>query len=150
MQLASLAEPHLVFTHVPGVDAVSVLRGFARRMVEAVPALEDADDLFRSLWEREELGSTGIGSGVAIPHCKIAGLDRVVLAIGHSRQAVDFGAVDGAEVQLFFVVASPASEPAAHLQCLATISKWIQGSGGIDHLLALDDPQALYAAMVGD
>ncbi|MEM1181552.1 MAG: PTS sugar transporter subunit IIA [Acidobacteriota bacterium] len=148
MQLASLADPSLVFTHVPGGDAISVLRSFAERIVKAdVADAGTAEDLFQALWEREQLGSTGIGAGVAIPHCKIAGLERVLLAFGYSREPVDFGAVDGEPVQLFFVVASPASDPAAHLQCLATISKWIQQSGGIDRLLKISDPQELYAAM---
>ena len=149
MQPASLAEPSLIFPHLPGRDVITVLRSFADRLTAAEPALGDAEGLFQALWEREQLGSTGLGGGVAVPHCKMPDLERVLLAIGHTRDAVDFGAIDGNPVQLFFVVVSPSSEPAAHLQCLAAISKWVQHSDGVEPLLEIGDPQALYDALAG-
>ena len=147
MQLASLADPSLIFPRIAAIDVASILRTFAERIAEKEPGLGGAEQLYQALWEREQLGSTGLGGGVAVPHCKLTGLDRVLLAIGHTRQPVDFGAIDGQPVQVFFVVVSPSSEPAAHLQCLAAISKWVQQSGGAETLVQYEDPAELYEAL---
>lgn len=148
MFLDFLVDRDLLFPDLPAYDIPTLLRAFARRIV-AHGTLEDDDVLYRALMEREKLGSTGIGKGIAVPHCKIAGLDSLVLAVGHVEQAIDFNAVDGAPVRLFFVVVSPESQPAAHLRCLAAISKWIQESGDAERLLELDDPEQMYHALVG-
>ncbi len=143
MQLTSLTRPELVFPQLPSSDRSSLLRNLAARIAER-GLVDDADRLYEKLWEREQLGSTGIGSGVAIPHCKMDGLDRVVLAIGLVPKAIDFGAVDGLPVRLFFLVISPNDSPAAHLQCLAAISKWVKAEQHVRDMLELDDPQAIY------
>ena len=148
MHLASLADPQLIFPDLPAVDVTSVLRGFAERIV-ASGRLADSQALYQALWEREQLGSTGVGSGVAVPHCKLKGLDRVLLAVGHTRQAVDFAASDGQPVRLFFVVVSPFSAPAAHLQGLAAISRWVKQSGDMSRLLEISDPQLFFQVLVG-
>lgn len=148
MFLDSLADPELVFPDLPAFDVESLLRTFARRIVEH-SELDDPDRLFEGLWEREKLASTGIGNGIAVPHCKLAGLDSVLLAVGHVAEGIDFSAVDGAPVRLFFVVVSPESQPAAHLHCLSAISKWIKESGQAEALLELQDPAAIYASLTG-
>jgi len=68
MRLADFTSQELVFTQVPGSDTVTVLRAISDRLSEK-GVVEDGDELYRRLWEREKLGSTGIGSEVAIPHC---------------------------------------------------------------------------------
>jgi nitrogen PTS system EIIA component len=146
MILDSLADPDLMFPDLPAYDVPSVLRAFARRIVEQ-GKIDDANQLYEALWEREQLGSTGIGHGVAVPHCKTRGLDKVLLAVGHVKTPIDFGAVDGRPVRLFFVVISPDAQPAAHLQCLAAISRWIKESGDVDRLVELADPQAMYVSL---
>ena len=143
MQLDTLVAPDLIFPELPAFDVSSVLRAFSDRVV-ATGRLSDADSLYRALWEREQLASTGIGHSVAVPHCKVEGLAEVLLAVGYVSKGVEFGAVDGAPVKLFFLVVSPSSQPAAHLQCLAAISKWVQKSGKVDTLLETTDPAAIY------
>lgn len=140
MELASLTSPELILPRLDCSDRSSLLRTFARHIVEQGYAA-DADELFDRLLEREQLGSTGVGSGVAIPHCKLNGLDRVVLAIGSTEQGIEFGAIDGVPVRLFFVVVSPSSSPAAHLQCLAAISKWVKVERHVESLLDLTDSE---------
>ena len=142
MQLETLVAPDLVFPDLPAFDVSTVLRAFADR-VAATGRVADADSLYQALWEREQLGSTGIGHGVAIPHCKVEGISNVILAIGHVPKGLPFGAVDGLSVRLFFLVISPDSQPAAHLQCLSAISKWVQKSGRIDDLLAADSTETM-------
>ena len=146
MQLQDLTDPELIFPHLEGTDRNSVLRSLARKMAER-GRVTDAEELYTRLAEREELGSTGVGSGVAIPHCKMEGLERVLMAIGILDQAIDFGALDGAPVRLFFLIVSPQRSPAAHLQCLAAISSWVKVEGHVEDLQELDDPIVIYSAL---
>lgn len=148
MQLDNLVAPDLIFPELPAFDVSSVLRAFSDRVI-ATGRLSDSETLYQALWEREQLASTGIGHSVAVPHCKLEGLDEVLLAVGYVSKGVEFGAVDGAPVKLFFLVVSPSSKPAAHLQCLAAISKWVQKSGKVDTLLETTDPEAIYDLLTG-
>lgn len=140
MRLASLTRPELIFPDLPSQDRDAVLRALAGR-VAGLGLVRDAEDLFQKLREREQLGSTGIGSGIAIPHCKLPGLDHGIVAIGMVPAGVDFGAVDGQPVRLLFLVLSPSASPSEHLQVLATISRWIKGNA--DKILELREPEAV-------
>ena len=143
MELGALTSPELIFPRLDCSDRTGLLRDLARRMAE-LGHVKDADELYDRLLEREHLGSTGVGAGVAIPHCKISDLDRVILAIGLTETGIDFGAVDGEPVRLFFLVVSPNHSPAAHLQCLAAISKWVKVEERVQGLLELDDPEEIF------
>ena len=143
MRLASLTRPELVFVGLPGTDGPEVLRALAER-VAASGAVAGAEELVRKLQERESLGSTGIGAGVAIPHCKLKGLRRGVVAVGVTDQGIDFQAVDGRPVNVFFLVVSPSESPAEHLQVLAAISRWIKADSHVEKLSTLGDPDAIY------
>lgn len=143
MDLSSLTRPELIYPRIPGSDAPTVLRAFADRVAVEISGA-DADDLYRKLLEREQLGSTGIGSGVAIPHCKMKGLERAVLAVGICSRTIDFGAVDGEPVRLFFLVVSPQSSPAEHLQVLASISKWVKHDQHVERILRQSERDAIY------
>lgn len=148
MGLASLTRPGLIFPDLPGADPPTVLRALAER-VTAAGVVEAEDELYRRLWEREQLGSTGIGRGVAIPHCKIASLDRVTLAVGIARREVDFGAVDDVPVRIFFLLVSPQDEPAEHLRSLAAISEWLKGDPPLERMVEADDPEEILALLDG-
>jgi len=143
MDLGSLTDPELIFPDLPGETAEGVLHAFAVR-VAAHGLVADAGELENRLLEREQLGSTGIGSGVAVPHCKMKGLERAVVAVGLKRRAVDFAAVDGEPVSLFFLVVSPHDAPAAHLQVLAAISRWVKADDHVGRILKLRDRQQVH------
>jgi len=104
----------------------------------------DSELIYKRLVEREDLGSTAIGSGVAIPHCKMENLSKVEVAIGLSRAGVEFESEDGKPVQLFFLVVSPTDSPAAHLRSLAAISKWVKADRHVERLLALVEPEDIW------
>jgi nitrogen PTS system EIIA component len=144
VRLASLTRPELIFPDLPSQDRDAVLRELAGRIAKA-GVVRDPEDLFQKLWEREQLGSTGIGSGIAIPHCKLPGLSHGVVAIGMVPGGVDFGAADGEPVRLLFLVLSPSASPSEHLQVLATISRWIKGgvAGRAERILELREPAAV-------
>jgi nitrogen PTS system EIIA component len=83
-------------------------------------------DLYDKLVQREELGSTAIGDGVAIPHCKLKGVKGPLLVLGISRQGVDFDSLDGKPSYLFFLVVSSPDNPSVSLQILAAIAHLVR------------------------
>lgn len=144
--LQSLTRPELIFPRLAGTDRAAILRELARRFATG-GVVRDADTLYKLLDERERLGSTGIGSGVAVPHCKVKGLGEVVLGVGLAEEAIDFESVDGLPVRLFFVVLSPPDRPAAHLQSLAAISRWVKVEEQLKALLACHDAAEILACL---
>jgi len=140
--LETLTDSHLIFPALEARDARGILLELAAGLAGA-GVVDDPSDLFARLLEREELGSTAIGHGIAIPHCKLDGLERVAVAVGLAPGGVDFGAADGQPVRVFFLVASPTRSPGEHLQSLAAISRWVKGGGRVERLLALRDTAAI-------
>lgn len=147
MRLASLTRPELIFPGLEAPDRSLLLRELARQIAQQ-SVVSDSAALFSKLWEREELASTAIGGGVAVPHCKVTEVDRVVLAVAVMEEGVDFLAPDREPVRLFFCIVSPSASPAAHLQCLAAISRWVKDKRHVDRLLELRDPEAIYQLLV--
>jgi len=149
MHLQALTRPDLVFPDLPGNDRPTILQALADRIVER-GVTDDAAALYAALWEREELGSTAIGHGVAIPHCKLQGLKSVVLAIGISRRPIEYEATDGEPVRLFFLLVSPVGAPADHLRSLAAVSRWLRVEVHLQRILAADSPAAVFALLGPD
>ena len=87
------------------------------------------------LLDREKLGSTGIGDGIAIPHGKLAGLEEMVVAFGRSRSGIAFEAMDGKPVHLFFLLMAPENSAGQHLKVLAKISRMLKDAGFRKNLL---------------
>ncbi len=143
MLLGSLTRPELIFSGVRASDLSQLLRSLSDR-IAGLGLVRDGGELFQKLWEREQLGSTGIGSGIAIPHCKVAGLSDEIVAVGLVPEGIDFGAADGEPVRLVFLVISPSGAPAQHLQVLAAISRWVKAGRHAERILELRDPQAVY------
>ena len=139
MHLGAFISPELIFPDVSGSDRPTALRAMAERLSSTALTVS-CDDLYRRLWEREELGTTGIGNEVAVPHCKVEGLDEVIVAIGLSQDGIDFESEDGLPVRLMFVVVSPAEAPADHLRSLAAISKWVKTTSDVDRILSMSVP----------
>ena len=143
LSLGSLTERELVFPDLVGTDRPGVLRSMSDLLAESGVAI-DPDRMYKRLVEREELGSTAIGSGVAIPHCKMDNLDRVLVAVGRSPEGVEYESEDGKPVRLFFLVVSPTDQPAAHLRSLAAISKWVKADQHVERLLELEHPEDIW------
>ena len=102
-----------------------VLREMAQALSDAEPSL-GGDRLLEVLVEREKLQSTGIGDGVAIPHGKMAGLDRLVASFARSVKGVDFESIDGQPTHLFFLLVVPEHSGGQHLKALARISRFFR------------------------
>lgn len=138
VDLGSLTRPDLIFIDLPGSDRNSVLREVARR-IAAAGCVGDGEALFSKLCEREALGTTGIGSQVAVPHCKVKGLREIVVSVGICAEGIDFDAVDDRPVRVLFTVVSPENEPAVHLQSLAAISHWVKADHHVEKILEQSD-----------
>jgi PTS system fructose-specific IIC component len=89
---------------------------------------------FKAIFEREKLGSTGIGNGVAIPHARAEGVGDFILAFARKDSGIDFGALDGEKTYLFFALASPKNEVGGHLKILAEISRVVKDKFVVDLL----------------
>jgi PTS system fructose-specific IIA component/PTS system nitrogen regulatory IIA component len=106
-------------------------QGVIREMTEALRAAGAINDgevesIVRAILKREELGSTGIGRGVAVPHTKHPSVDRLVGTVAISHDGVDFNSLDGEKVQLFFLLISPPDRPGDHLRALENISRQLR------------------------
>jgi PTS system nitrogen regulatory IIA component len=96
------------------------------------------------LLDREKLGSTGIGDGIAIPHGKLKGLDNLVIAFGRSREGIDFDSIDGKPVHIFFLLMAPESSTGQHLKALAKISRMLKDQEFRSSLMSAKNTEELY------
>jgi PTS system nitrogen regulatory IIA component len=123
-----------------------LLAEMASSLAAAEPALE-ADALLGVLREREALQSTGIGEGVAIPHGKVQGLDRLVAAFARSTAGVDFDSIDGQPTQLLFLLIVPEQSGGQHLKALARISRFFRDASFREKLLGAGDLEEIFRAI---
>ncbi|QNM16101.1 MULTISPECIES: PTS sugar transporter subunit IIA [Fusobacterium] len=97
------------------------------KLMEKSPNIEEGDNIvYRALVDREKIGSTGIGKGVAIPHAKTEGAKGLTIAFGISKKKIDFNSLDNENVSIFFVFASPNKDSQVYLKVLARISRLIR------------------------
>ncbi|MGI8853102.1 MAG: PTS sugar transporter subunit IIA [Methyloceanibacter sp.] len=104
-------------------------------------------DIFDVLWQRERLGSTGLGHGVAIPHAKHPGIKRIVGVFARLAEPVDFDAMDGDKVDIVFLLLAPEGAGADHLKALACISRLLRDGQAVEKLRVSRDEAALYAVL---
>jgi len=120
------------FLHEKAIKAelvASTKEGIIKELVELLAgaqAIKDKEKLTRTLLERETLGSTGIGQGVAIPHGKSESVKELVAAFGLSKKGVDFDSLDGEPVYIFFLLVAPEDSAGPHLKALARISRLLK------------------------
>lgn len=134
-----------------------VMQMAARTRKEALRELADAlaqrtqeisgTDLLDLLMEREKLGSTAMGDGIAIPHARSDALDHIVLGFGRSREGIQFESVDGEPTHLFFLLVAPKQEGSAHLLTLARLSRVLSDERFRQRLLEVEDVDDLLRAV---
>jgi mannitol/fructose-specific phosphotransferase system IIA component (Ntr-type) len=108
-------------------DKDGVIREMTQTLLDAGKiAPGELDSIVRAIMKREELGSTGIGRGVAVPHTKHPSVNRLVGTVAISPEGVDFDSLDGEKVQLFFLLISPPDRPGDHLRALENISRQLR------------------------
>lgn len=134
---------------IPALEATSKKKAFRAIAEEiAVQMGGHADDLLAALLDRERIGSTGIGQGVAIPHIKIAGADRMYGVLVRLETPVDYDAIDGLPVDIIFMLLAPAeSKTTQHLKMLAQISRFLKDTKTCDAIRAAAETETLTAIL---
>ncbi len=143
MKLIEILPESLVMPDLKGQTKDEVLRELADGMAAVHTEIESAR-LLEVLWERERLGSTAIGDGIAIPHGKLPGLTTVLAAFGRHPQGVDFQSLDGNPSKLFFLLVAPEDSVGQHLKALARVSRLLKDQTFRNRLLTAHDRGDLY------
>lgn len=125
MKIMEILVKDAVVLNLASKDKNGILEEMSRSLATAETSVS-ADKLLTVLIEREELQSTGIGEGVAIPHGKMAGLDRLMASFARSTGGVDFDSIDGQPTQLYFLLVVPEHSGGQHLKALARISRFFR------------------------
>ncbi|MHB8878586.1 MAG: PTS sugar transporter subunit IIA [Myxococcaceae bacterium] len=144
MKIAEFLSPNAVVAELSAQTKPGVLEELCKSLHKASPQLEPGR-LVEVLQEREKLGSTGIGEGVAIPHGKLAGLSQLVASFGVSRGGVDFEALDGKRTHLFFALVAPENSAGIHLKALARISRLFKNPRFREAILKAQNAEEIYA-----
>ena len=149
MNMRDALKESCVIADLKSVTKNEVLREMASSLKEAglVPDVEEAVNV---ILERERLGSTGIGDGIAIPHGKLKGIDHILCAFGRSKEGVDFDAVDGKPVHILFLLLAPEDSAGLHIQMLSRISRILRDPSLRKRLAEQGKQKDLYADIVGE
>ena len=127
MKFADFVNVKAIRSQLTSTDKESLIQEMTTSLLEAGElAEEEYDSIIKAILKREELGSTGIGRGVAVPHTKHPSVDQLIGTVGVSKEGVDFNSLDGERVQLFFLLISPPDRPGDHLRALENISRQLR------------------------
>ncbi|GAB4251731.1 MULTISPECIES: PTS sugar transporter subunit IIA [Deferrisoma] len=143
MKLLEFLSRERIVPHLKSRDKEGVLAELVDVLV-ADQKVRDARQAVQILLDRERLGSTGIGEGIAIPHGKLSDLKELVAVFGRSPEGVEFDAMDGAPVHLFFLLMAPEDSASTHLKALARISRLLKDRAFREELLQAESAEALY------
>jgi len=145
MDIEQLISPAAVVARLRASGKKQVLQELAKRAAELTGLAERG--IFEALLERERLGTTGVGDGIAIPHGKLADLKRLQGLFARLETPVDFDAVDDQPVDLIFLLLAPEGAGADHLKALARISRLLRDRAMCEKLRGTDRADALYALL---
>jgi len=146
MKICDAVRPKLIFLGLEAQNTDDAITAVAREL--SLAADLDASLVDDALIEREKLGSTSVGNGFAIPHCKLSNLDEIVVALARFEAGVDFcDTKDQEPVSFFFVVLSPPDQPAEHLQVLSQIARILKNDNLRRELLETNGVDSIIGAI---
>lgn len=145
MNIEDLLDAELVFADVKASSKKQVLQQLCRSW--AVKNTADDRDIFDKLLARERLGSTGVGKGVAIPHARLANVDKISGLFARLSTPIDFDSVDSMPVDLVFMLVAPEDAGADHLKALAWVSRMLRNESICEKFRKTPDSSALYAIL---
>ncbi len=141
MKFSDFVASEAIRSHVHAGSKEGVVREMAQSLVDAGKiAAADLEGIVKAILKREELGSTGIGRGVAVPHTKHPSVNKLVGTVAVSQEGIDFQSLDGEPVQLFFLLVSPPDRPGDHLRALENISRQLRDESFCRLLKAAKEP----------
>jgi len=145
MNIADIISKNAVLDNVQ----VASKRELVQCLSERIASLCEIDErvIFDAVWERENLGSTGYGEGVAFPHARIEGLNKVCGMFARLDEPVDFDALDGKPVDLVFMLVSPENSGADHLTALAALSRILKTEGTCEKLRKARSVDEIYSIL---
>ena len=146
MLLSELLTPERIRVPLQGTSKEELLQELVQ-LVSADEHVEDPDQVLRAVREREAVLSTGIGNGVAIPHGKSAAVPELCMAAGRTARPVEFDALDGQPVSLFFLLVGPETAAGPHIKALSRISRLVRRDSVREQLVAATTPEEFYRAM---
>ncbi len=146
MKIADIMSPSLIIPELSGHTREEVLAELVACIVQARPSI-DAAHAVRVLLDRERVGSTGVGHGLAIPHAKLPRLDRAVACFARSKDGIDFKAQDGQPTHLFLALLAPEGNASLHLQALARASRLFKDADFRTRLLEAGDAASMWGAI---
>jgi PTS system nitrogen regulatory IIA component len=149
VKITDFLSSQAVIPALAGQEKNSVLDEMARGLAAQHGSL-DHKRVRDVLWEREKISSTAIGEGVAIPHGKLPGLDRVVGVFARSPSGVDFSSLDGGPTYLFFVLLAPENAAADHLKALARISRLLKDPAFRNRLMQAQTSKEIFETIAAE
>jgi nitrogen PTS system EIIA component len=147
MKLSEILQPECIIANLNAHDKKGVLEELSGVITDQEPSL-NRGYLLQILLERERLGSTGIGEGVALPHGKVNKLDRLLVSFGRSPEGLSFDSIDDQPAYLFFLLVAPENSAGAHLQALAKISRVLKDSNFRQRLMDAKSKDEIYRIIV--
>ncbi len=145
MEIVDLISPESVVPNLRATSKKQALQELARRAAEITGLQERA--IFDVLLERERLGTTGVGNGIAIPHGKLASLPRLYGLFARLERPINFESIDEQPVDLIFLLLAPESAGADHLKALARVSRLLRDKGVCEKLRGTDTAEGLFALL---
>ncbi|HTY56992.1 MAG TPA: PTS sugar transporter subunit IIA [Candidatus Binataceae bacterium] len=143
MKITDILNPEMVVPELTADSKPDVLRELADHLCSCFRQVE-VDKVVSVLADRERMGSTAIGDGIAIPHGKLKGLTRIIGVFGRSIKGVDFESLDGEPTHLFFVLMAPEDSASLHLKALARVSRLFKDDGFRRRLLEAPDASEIF------
>src|SRR3972149_8095219 len=144
MKILDILDKRMIISHLTPSDKVGVLRELVRVLARAEKEV-DEERMLEILRERESLGSTGIGEGVAIPHGKSKDVRKLLASFGRSLPGIDFQSMDGKPAHLFFLLVAPENSAGIHLKALARISRLMKDQTFRKRLLEVNSAEEIYS-----
>jgi PTS system nitrogen regulatory IIA component len=145
MEITDILSPAAVIHNLRATSKKQALQDLAHRIQELNGLPERM--VFDVLMDRERLGTTGIGNGIAIPHGKPAGIEKLIGVFARLERSIDFESIDEQPVDLIFLLLAPESAGADHLKALARVSRLLRDKTVCDKLRTADSSDALYAVL---
>jgi len=147
MKLSDILKPELIIPDLKAQDKKGVLEELAQIVTQQEPSLSKGS-LLQVLLERERLGSTGIGDGIALPHGKLKELDHLCISFGRSTGGLDFDSIDEKPAYVFFLLLAPENSAGVHLKALAKISRILKDGNFRRRLMGAQSGQEIYEMII--
>lgn len=147
MQLEDILVPERCYCQMDWSSKKRILSGVSELFAEQAPNLE-ASDIYNALMAREQLGSTGLGKGIAIPHCRVAGCTEILGALITLSNPVDYDSIDGKPVDLLFVLVVPEQRADEHVRTLAGLAELLSDEDFCFTLRTTHDSEDMFSIAV--